>query len=220
MTYWQKILSLFSRPYSINCVQVVSIHPAEGHVGPGKSAPCRITFYSHSSPATYDLDITCKVYKHIHDCVYLDIKYKVAHIYTCTHCLVCKYHAWAHQVVDEYEVSEYKCHLEQWRAQQEETKHIFTISHPTQGGHHLTTSEVWYIHTNSHTHMRAACNTQNVCIHVYTWVACPQDTLKQELSAVHTRSLSNSDLRGSRYQVLPPIGAHSPDISYDDWKKL
>ena len=31
---------------------------------------------------------------------------------------------------------------------------------------------------------------------------------------------SNPDLRGSRYPVLPPIGTHSPNVRYEDWKKL
>jgi hypothetical protein len=132
--------------------EVVSIHPSEGYIAPGKSCVCRVTFYSHSSPAIYDLDIICNV-------------------------------------VDETEMSEYQSQREVWARHQEERKHHFTICHPTPA----TTNEVR-----------------------------PQTIPKQktlQLSAVRPRSSSNSDLRGSRYQVLPPIGARPPSMSYEDWKR-
>lgn len=54
---------------------------------------------------------------------------QLIHVYTC----ICTL-----QVVDEYEMVEYQAQLEQWAACEEENKHTFTISHPTQGQNSIT----------------------------------------------------------------------------------
>ncbi|CAI8043463.1 Cilia- and flagella-associated protein 65 [Geodia barretti] len=120
--------------------EVVSVYPGEGYVAPGKSYACRVTFYSQSSPAVYDLDVICKV-------------------------------------VDETEMQGYQEKMEEWTRRQENKRHHFTISH--------------------HPPPPPPPPTTNTT----------QQTIPRQLS-------SNSDLRGSRYQVLPPIGAHPHDMSY------
>ena len=112
------------------------------------------------------------------------------------------------QVVDENEMLEYQLKLDHWTAKQEEKKHTFTISHPHK---HISDEEV------------CECYPLLVCMYdnIVLLQGRPQTIPKQKTlhkSTLRPRSSSNSDLRGTRYQVLPPIGANPPNITYEEWK--
>ena len=145
------------------------------------------------------------------------------------------------QVVDESEMVEYRGRLEQWAARQEEGRHTFTVSHPTQARRSRNTDKVYNtVHVTvgllptltycSHVCISYAAltvyiiNVHNIIIELIVslnYQGHPQTIPKQQSvfgSTDRPRS-SDSDLRGSRYQVLPPIGARNTDASYNDWKK-
>ena len=141
-------------------VQVVSIHPSEGCVLPGKSCVCRVTFYSQFSPSVYDLDIICKVRTYVCTCIYV---YALSFVYT--YMYVLHTHTHTHQVVDKDRMSEYQCKLVQWTKQQEENKHMFTISHP-KPAQNFNTDEVCVCvqHYIIHIHNTHTCTCTCMCI--------------------------------------------------------
>ena len=63
-------------------------------------------------------------------------------------------------------------------------------------------------------------------VNIHTWFIGFQLQGHPQISSVHKLphvsgdrpSSSDSDLRGSQFQVLPPIGAHC--VTYEEWKKM